>query len=219
MNKHLITLITLAALALGLSSTQAASSKVAVDLQQQMNRGEKDLRVIVTLADGLVGTDVEELTNGRGRGLRRNGARGVRGRLHPFEIDALASDPRVRSISPDRRVSGAMDVAVSASGAAAVAQNLGFTGKGITVALIDSGLTPSDAVPARRILLNRDFTERPRRGRDGLGHGTHIAGTIGGSGLNGSVRGVAPDVNFVNLRVLDSEGNGYASSVIESTLR
>ncbi|MCH7780702.1 MAG: S8 family serine peptidase, partial [Acidobacteria bacterium] len=214
MKKQLVIWITLAALAM---PVQAVSSKIARDLQGKMDRGEQDIRVIVTLVDGLAARDIEDLTFGRGRDVRRSGKTGINGRLRQFEILDLAADGRVLSISPDRLVMGSMDVAVSASGADAIVQNLGFTGKGITIALIDSGLTPSAAVPAERILADVNFTDSPQLGTlDGLGHGTHIASTIGGSGIDGSVRGVAPNVNFVNLRVLDDEGLGYVSSVIEA---
>ena len=47
MKKQLVILITLAALAMGTFPAQAASSKIAPDLQAKMQRGEQDLRVIV----------------------------------------------------------------------------------------------------------------------------------------------------------------------------
>ena len=47
-----------------------------------------------------------------------------------------------------------------ATGAARIQENLGYTGKGVTIALIDSGLSPSEAVPAARILAESELRAR-----------------------------------------------------------
>jgi serine protease AprX len=56
---------------------------------------------------------------------------------------------------------------------------------------------------------------------DGYGHGTHVAGIIGGNGTvsNGYITGVAPNVNLLNLKVLDSNGAGSDSYVIAAIER
>jgi serine protease AprX len=54
---------------------------------------------------------------------------------------------------------------------------------------------------------------------DDYGHGTHVAGTIGGSGAlssNYSYHGLAPRVKFIILKVLDKNGAGYTSDVIRA---
>ena len=54
---------------------------------------------------------------------------------------------------------------------------------------------------------------------DDYGHGTHVAGTIGGSGAlssNRDYRGLAPNVKLVVLKVLDKNGAGYTSDVIRA---
>ncbi len=89
---------------------------------------------------------------------------------------------------------------------------VGPTGDGIGVALIDSGLNPSADVDASRITAFYDFTQGGilTTPSDGFGHGTHVAGLIGGTGAlsNGEYMGVAPDVHFVVAKVLDSNGAG-----------
>jgi subtilisin len=50
--------------------------------------------------------------------------------------------------------------------------------------------------------------------QDGMGHGTHVAGTIGALDNNLGVVGVAPGVNLYAVRVLDASGSGTAASVI-----
>ena len=86
-------------------------------------------------------------------------------------------------------------------------------GLGVTVAVIDSGIYPSAAF-AGRIKAFYDFTRRARslkaRAYDDYGHGTHVAGLIGGSRALADLEyeGVAPGVQFVGLKVLDENGGG-----------
>jgi serine protease AprX len=65
------------------------------------------------------------------------------------------------------------------------------------------------------VVYGEDFTGEGIT-RDLYGHGTHVAGILGGSGANsgGKYRGVAPGVSIVNLRALDETGSGDDSMVI-----
>src|SRR6185436_13030960 len=119
---------------------------------------------------------------------------------------------RVQSISPDRRVVATMDIAVPTVGGDRLQTYLGYTGKGVTVAVLDSGVAPTNSVPAARLAARIDFTES-LNATDQYGHGTHIASTIGGGGERGSVRGMAPGAKIVSLKVLDANGQGYVSDV------
>lgn len=49
---------------------------------------------------------------------------------------------------------------------------------------------------------------------DDDGHGTHVAGTVGGNGVDGITTGVAPNASLFGVKVLDSSGNGYESTII-----
>jgi serine protease AprX len=96
--------------------------------------------------------------------------------------------------------------------------NTTWAGRGIGVALIDSGLEMS-AEFQNRVTRFVDFTKGGiiTAAYDDYGHGTHVAGTIGGSGAlsyNNTYRGLAPSVKFTVLKVLDKNGAGYTSDVI-----
>jgi serine protease AprX len=94
-----------------------------------------------------------------------------------------------------------------------------LTGNGVTVAVIDSGML-EDGGGTSRIKTTRDFTggaTNPSASTsplDPYGHGTHVAGLIGGN--KSEVEGVAPGVKFVSLRVLNSLGAGSTSHVINA---
>ena len=100
--------------------------------------------------------------------------------------------------------------------------NTSLTGRGVGVAVIDSGLESSSEFSGR-VAAFYDFTTGGTVARstytDDYGHGTHVAGTIGGSGAlsnNYAYRGLAPKVKFVILKVLDKNGAGYTSDVIRA---
>ena len=92
-------------------------------------------------------------------------------------------------------------------------------GTGVGIAIIDSGIAPSGDF-AGRITGFYDFTNG-RNGAsvapyDDYGHGTHIAGLIGSSGVlsNYAFQGIAPAVRLIGLKVLDGTGAGNTSDVI-----
>jgi serine protease AprX len=102
-------------------------------------------------------------------------------------------------------------------GAEAVWNDLGYTGEGVTVAVIDSGIdaTHPDLQYGEKVIQNVKFVVGDLFGNEPLylenqlntdttsGHGTHVAGTIAGSGTSsdGLYKGVAPDAKLVGLGV------------------
>ncbi len=94
----------------------------------------------------------------------------------------------------------------------------GVTGRGVTVAVLDSGVArdPDLVASGNRILASVTFTSGDPTTPDDGGHGTHIAGTIAGDGTNsaGQYVGIAPRANIVDVKVLDAQGRGRVSSVL-----
>jgi serine protease AprX len=100
----------------------------------------------------------------------------------------------------------------------------GVTGEGVTVAIVDTGLSnhPGLLNKVNGVRLNRiaawvDFVEDSKSPRDPHGHGTHIAGIIanGQQGPDGDWNGVAPGVRLVGVRVLDENGYSDYEKVID----
>jgi serine protease AprX len=141
-------------------------------------------------------------------------------------LPALEADPDVLSVSIDHPMKELDDTSDLATGMNA-AWNLGYTGAGIGVAVIDSGINDShpdlwnSAETQSRVVYHQDFTGTANSNSSGAmydlyGHGTHVAGIIGGNGYlsSGNYAGVAKGVNFVDLRALDLNGSGSDSTVI-----
>ena len=104
-------------------------------------------------------------------------------------------------------------------GLPAIAESHGPTGSTVRVAIVDSGIAPTVDL-ASRIAGFYDFTKGgiPAPPSDAYGHGTHVAGLIGGGGSQAGkqFQGIAPDVRFVGFKVLDKSGTGHTSDVIKA---
>jgi serine protease AprX len=109
---------------------------------------------------------------------------------------------RVSSAGAEPDVAGPLVTVRAAVGLPAA----GTEGIGVTVAVVDTGVADVPEL-AGRIVDHLDMTDSP--GRDGLGHGTFLAGLIGASGAEsgGSYRGVAPGAGILDVRVADAAGN------------
>src|SRR3982075_194935 len=141
-------------------------------------------------------------------------------------LSALENNPDVAYVTLDHPLRGADDYPDAAANVSA-AWSAGYDGTGIGVAVIDSGVNDSHAdlldstESHSRVVYHQDFTGTATSNISGAqydlyGHGTHVAGIIGGNGYlsAGRFAGVAPNVNFVDLRALDANGSGSDSSVI-----
>lgn len=91
-------------------------------------------------------------------------------------------------------------------------------GKGITVAILDTGCDITHPDLKERIVGGRNFTNDDG-GNTGVyndynGHGTHVAGTIAATQNNSGVVGVAPEANLLIIKVLDKNGSGQYEWII-----
>jgi serine protease AprX len=153
--------------------------------------------------------------------------RGVTMRVPVSMLANLAKDPNVAYITPDRPVSltGNEDYTTAVEEDVAAAQ-FALDGTGVGVAIIDSGVADHgdlhNATGSSRVVYSQSFVAGDTTTPDKFGHGTHVAGLIGSTGTNSGTAngylakyaGVAPNVNIINLRVLDQNGSGTDSQVI-----
>jgi len=94
--------------------------------------------------------------------------------------------------------------------------NLGFYGKDIKVAVIDTGVDPNHPdLQNDKIIGGYDFIENDNISQDTNGHGTEVAGIIA---ANGKLRGVAPEAKILAYRVSDT-GNSVSSDLIVKAIQ
>jgi subtilisin family serine protease len=138
-------------------------------------------------------------------------------RVPDERLHELASAPEVISISLDRAVYGTVERTGVAIGAVWAREYFGVDGRGVGVAIVDSGVTAwHDDLGTDRVAHFADFVGDQPTPYDDYGHGTHVAGIIAGSGYdsNGERRGIAPGAHLVVLKALDATGDGFISTVI-----
>ena len=139
----------------------------------------------------------------------------------------MAAHPSVFRVHYDRPISSHNYRTSVTVGARTVQESLGYTGAGIGVAVIDSGITTwhddltnntSKLYPYgnQRVAKFVDFVNGRSLPYDDNGHGSHVAGTIAGNGYdsNGEKAGIAPGASIVSLKVLDAQGQGTISRII-----
>ncbi|MER7946992.1 S8 family serine peptidase [Streptomyces sp. NPDC096079] len=91
----------------------------------------------------------------------------------------------------------------------------GLTGKGVKVAVLDTGADLDHPDLAGRVAETRSFIEG-QEVADRNGHGTHVSSTVGGSGAasDGKEKGVAPGATLAVGKVLSDQGSGTESQII-----
>jgi serine protease AprX len=224
-------------------ATSAVSSKFSVDLTPQtltngsavssgvssMNGDSNRVTVIVQYRQMPTSAHLQTMRDG-GAAIKStlHTIRAVTMRVPVSMLAELAKNPNVAYITPDRRVSMTTNnedysAAVEADVAAA---QFALDGTGVGVAVIDSGVADHadlhNVSGASRVVYSQSFVAGDTTTADKFGHGTHVAGLIGGTGASSGTgngyavkfAGVAPNVNIINLRVLDQNGSGTDSQVI-----
>ncbi|NHN30815.1 S8 family peptidase [Paenibacillus agricola] len=125
----------------------------------------------------------------------------------------------IRKIYLDGIKKTSLYIATPSIGSTAIKRQKGLAGKGINIAIIDTGVFPHPDLtrPVNRIVAFKDWVNRRKRTYDDNGHGTHIAGDAAGNGWmsKGKYRGPAPAAGIVGVKVLDREGSGYDSTIIK----
>jgi serine protease AprX len=148
-------------------------------------------------------------------------------------LEKLAALPFVKHLSADIDVKKSDEFTVESSGADVAFSQWKLDGTGVGVAVIDSGSVDSADLSVKgaqssRLLTGIDFVpvttvkgKKSAAGGDPCGHGTHVAGIIGGNGTNSTgvscyrtFFGVARNANIIPVRVLDADGQGTVSQVI-----
>lgn len=147
----------------------------------------------------------------------------------PGVIKALSIRDDVESIEPDSEIhiledlstqitQGQIDRATNAIKQinATNAWETGIDGTGINVSVLDTGIYAAHPDIAGRIIKGYDFVNNDNDPADDDGHGTHVAGTVGGNGAGGTTTGVAPNVSLLIAKVCGSGGWCYNSDIVDA---
>jgi subtilisin family serine protease len=204
----------------------ALAAVLAVPVALPAEAAEPGRPVIVRLAPGTDPDAQARAAQARGARVRyvyRDVFPGYAAVLPPRGLRGVVGGPDVVAVEPDVPVSASP---ARAGRADAVPWGLdridqralplsgtyappGGDGRGVTAYVVDSGVLARHADLAGRVRSGFSAVDDGRGTEDCAGHGTHVAGTIGGA-----EHGVANAVGLVAVRVLDCEGSGETSAVI-----
>jgi len=147
------------------------------------------------------------------------GVPAVAARATPQALEQLRLDPEVTHVQVDARGEGQLKEAVPAIGGDRVKSVLGLTGKGVRVAVLDTGIVTQHPDLSDAVVAQHCFTQRacpPLGGAEGTsaeddhGHGSNVTGCIASNGKV-SAPGFAPDVEVVAVKINDSNDSGNES--------
>jgi subtilisin family serine protease len=123
-----------------------------------------------------------------------------------IELDQMLS---LQQVSPENQATWGLDRIDQADRPVDTQYHFNYTGAGVYAFVIDSGIRPDHAEFTGRLLPGYNGVSDSNGTNDCNGHGTHVAGTVGGT-----VWGVAKRVSLIPVRVLDCSGSGAYSGVI-----
>lgn len=135
-------------------------------------------------------------------------------KLTSGDIEALSKEEGVEHVWLDLPVHTCLNTSVPKINAPKVWSEAGLRGQGIKVAVVDTGIDDTHPDFTGRIVAMKSFVSDSAR--DDNGHGTHVAGTIAGSGAKSSGKyvGVAPEASLYIAKVLRANGGGSMSTVM-----
>ena len=189
-------------------------ARLSRDLADRLaTRAAAPADVIVTAGDDPSGERVQQLIDRHGARIKKRLRTAVVLEVSGEQLETLSADTDVVSVSGDVPVR-AMGVTAEAIGADQVWQGGAFaglrsyTGRGIGVAVIDTGVDAMHPRLRGHVVLSLDFTRGLRLGgSDENGHGTHVASLV---------REVAPNAHVISLKAMGADGSGKTSSVLEA---
>jgi subtilisin family serine protease len=208
----------------------------AYKLDAELTRRSKNLliglrtsSIIVTFAPGAgLPTEFVKYAQKRNLGIISGQVLDLPNRL----LKRLADDASVISVHENRAVGTHNYRTAVATGARAVNELMGLSGSGVGVAVIDSGFSSfhddmtvvnsSTLYPYgnQRVAKFVDFVNGRTLPYDDNGHGSHVAGIVGGNGTDSagstSKAGMAPKASIIALKVLDVNGAGTIADIIEA---
>ncbi|MEQ9163003.1 MAG: S8 family serine peptidase, partial [Ilumatobacter fluminis] len=122
-------------------------------------------------------------------------------------MDRLDDGPATPSVAADSP--GSLS-ALAAQLDVPAAWGNGFTGAGVNIAMVDTGVAPVDAL-ADKVVVAVDFTDEAAdattAGIDTYGHGTHLAGIVAADDPTNGISGLAPEAGIVSVKVAGRDGS------------
>jgi len=223
----------------GSGASTASSTESSPLSELAASNPDKRVEVIVQLRPGVDLSQSASIVGSAGGVVERQLPiiNGFSTTLRAAQADRLADNPAIDAVSLNAAVEseGIVDPSKLAT---AYNQSIrsdrswiaGYTGKGVGVAVIDTGIQGSlpdfrvsQTDATSRVIATAVTNPAATTASDTFGHGTHVAGLIAGNGTNlpatdpnyGKYAGAAPDANLIAIKASDDQGNASVLDVID----
>lgn len=132
-------------------------------------------------------------------------------------LSTQTSAPTVERVTLDRYYELDLDDSTEAINADSTREERDLDGSGVRVAVLDTGVSDTHPDLDEGTVVDEVDVTQDGTVEDDFGHGTHVASILAGDGdaSDGNHTGVAPGAEIMNVRVLDSQGRGRASWIIQ----
>lgn len=199
--------------------------KIGASLDEQLSQSEDHIPFIVMFDPSYVPDD-EMLSDALFDDIRRydvihgaaaiGSAQAIRSLARLQWVDGLYLDGSVHVSGPVRSDDDFAGESPAKMVNASYLWSQGINGTGVTVAVLDSGIDQNHPDLIGKVVGEVNFVKSEETTNDLLGHGTMVAGIIAGSGeaSGGRYMGIAPEARLLNVRVIDSNGDGQDSDII-----
>jgi len=159
------------------------------------------------------------------------GINGFIAELSSDQVKSLRKSPLVKAVRPNKRIQldpldespappapDPYTYGLQLSNVVALrAEHPEFTGKGVVVGVIDSGVDATHPDIAGKVAKWKDFTPAAKPDPyDDNSHGTHVTGTILGGNASGTAIGVAPEATVISAKIFDKDGYAYEEGILQA---
>ncbi len=217
----LILLLATVAVGVAAASETVSYQKIDAHLAAKLNGQADDKIPVIVILNGeqtpdLDGCDVK---------YRYRLIHGLAASAEPSAIERLGESEFVQAVyydgsayldTPENSSPGSDYISAAKGINADRLWEMGIDGKGVTVAVLDSGIDKNHPDLVGKVIGETNFVTDEATADDLLGHGTMVAGIVAGSGAasNGKYKGIAPGANLLNVKVINKEGDGKVSDII-----
>lgn len=190
----------------------APKPKIESEIQKRIKEKPKEkVDIVMTVKDE---QDIEKISklikesSGEVKGEFKVGGV-ISAEIEAEKLEKISEDDSIEEIATEKKYFAFLNESIPQINIDTIAWASNYTGKGVKIAILDTGIDTDHEMFGNRTLLSKSFNSEGIN--DLNGHGSHCAGIAAG---NSQYKGAAPEAYLLNAKVLTSRGSGTTSRII-----